>query len=274
MDVTQGILLGILQGATEFLPVSSSGHLVLGQLCLGIREPMLFFDISVHMGTLFAVCLVYFRDIQKICTAFIGFLSRMIQGERFSDILRSDEDFSLGIWILAASVPTAILGFFFKGFEEILFSSYLVVGIMLLITGMILAFSARLYQRKTFRPLSLKRSLLLGAAQGFAVLPGISRSGTTIVTGMALGLSRDKAARFSFLMSIPAIAGAQVLGIKDLAQKGMVIEPAVIWGTLAAFLTGFMALKVLLSLLNKGKLHYFSIYCLLAGLVVLILGNG
>ncbi len=273
MDVIQGILLGILQGATEFLPVSSSGHLVLGQLCLGIREPMLFFDISVHMGTLLAVCLVYFRDILNICTAFIGFIPRTLQGESFSDILRSDENFSLGIWILVASVPTAILGFFFKGFEEILFSSYLVVGIMLLITGMILAFSVRLYQRQTFTPLGLKRSLLLGIAQGFAVLPGISRSGTTIVTGMFLGLSRDKAARFSFLMSIPAIVGAQILGIKDVAEKGMIIEPAVIYGTLAAFLTGLLALKLLLSLVRKGKLHYFSIYCLVMGGTVLILGH-
>ncbi len=216
MDVVQGILLGILQGATEFLPVSSSGHLVLGQLFLGIREPMLFFDISVHMGTLFAVCLVYFRDIQRIFKAFFTFVPRRLRGETFSGIMASDPDFSLGIWILVASVPTAILGLFFKGFEETLFSSYLVVGIMLLITGMILACSGRLYHRKTFTQMGLKSSLLLGTAQGFAVLPGISRSGTTIVAGMALGivagmalgLPREKAATFSFLMSIPAITGA------------------------------------------------------------------
>ncbi len=272
MDVTQGILLGIIQGMTEFLPVSSSGHLVLGQLCMGMKEPMLFFDISVHMGTLCAVCLVYFSDLWQIFRALVSFVPRRLGGETFGAILRSDSHFALGLWIFCSCVPTALIGFFLKQFEVILFSSYLVVGCLLLVTGCILLYSKRLHEREEDNDLNCKRSMILGIAQGFAVLPGISRSGTTIVTGMKLGLSRDKAARFSFLMSIPAIVGAQLLGINDLAEKGMTIEPAVIWGTLAAFVSGFIALNILLALVQKGKLHVFAFYCWFIGAATLLLG--
>ena len=202
MDIHQGIILGALQGLTEFLPVSSSGHLVLGQLFFGITESVLSFDISVHMGTLMAV----------------------------------------------------------------------LVGFMLILTGLILWGSRRFYANEPGQvKFTLGRALWIGLVQGCAVIPGISRSGSTISAGLAVGLDRDTAARFSFLMSIPAIVGAQILSLRHTISQGLNIDPATICGTIVAFVTGLVALKLLLKLVHSGKFHYFAPYCWGLGLLVLVL---
>jgi len=264
MEIYQGIILGILQGLTEFLPVSSSGHLVLGQLYFNITESGLAFDIAVHMGTLAAVVVVYLKEIRAILASVFLFIGGS-RGET------RDENLVMAGCILAGSMPTAIIGFTLKQFEDVLFTSSVLVGGMLLVTGTILWISRRFYRDTTKGGgLTLKSALIIGVVQGFAVIPGISRSGSTIAAGMFTGLDRAKAARFSFLLSIPAIAGAQVVSMKDALETGVLIDPATIYGTIVSFVVGLMALKLLIRLVHAGRFHLFAPYCWLAGAFVLL----
>ena len=264
MEIYQGIILGILQGLTEFLPVSSSGHLVLGQIYFDITEAGLAFDVSVHMGTLAAVLVVYFSDIREI----LGAVFRFVMAPRQT---QTDENLNFAWCILAGSVPTAIIGFGLKQFEDILFTSSLLVGAMLLVTGTLLWFSKKYYRDTSVRGgLTLKRALFIGTVQGLAVIPGISRSGSTIAAAMFSGIDRATAARFSFLLSLPAICGAQIISIKDALENGGLIDPATIYGTIVSFIVGLAALKLLLKLVHKGKFHLFAPYCWLAGILALL----
>lgn len=266
MEIYQGIILGILQGLTEFLPVSSSGHLVLGQIYFKITEFGLIFDVSVHMGTLAAVVVVYFSDIKQMIISMVGFL-----GKKTRKSPGQDENLTMAWCIIVGSVPTAAIGFALKQYEHILFTSDLLVGSMLLVTGTFLWLSRKYYRDESIGGgLNLKRALIIGVVQGFAVVPGISRSGSTIAAGMAAGLDRTRAAKFSFLLSIPAILGAQVVSMKDALKTGALIDPAIIYGTLMAFVVGLAALKLLLKLVHTGKFHFFAPYCWLAGALVLL----
>jgi undecaprenyl-diphosphatase len=271
MEIYQGIILGIVQGLTEFLPVSSSGHLVLGQIYFKITEFGMIFDISVHMGTLAAVLVVYFSDIKLIVKSIINFLAKLAGRKPWVHLLKTDEDLKLAIFIIIGSVPTALIGLALKKYEHILFTSDTLVGCMLILTGTILWTSRRYYQNEGPEiQLDTKRAICIGIVQGFAVIPGISRSGSTIVAGMAAGLDRHRAAKFSFLLSVPAILGAQILGIKDAMETGFVMNSAIIYGTIMSFLVGLVALKLLLKLVHRGKFHLFAPYCWLAGMLVLL----
>ncbi|MBU1341639.1 MAG: undecaprenyl-diphosphate phosphatase [Proteobacteria bacterium] len=271
MEVYQGIILGILQGLTEFLPVSSSGHLVLGQIYFGITQSQLIFDISVHMGTLLAVIIVYFSDILSILRSAFGFLSKAVCLKPVSHLFKEDKNLQLAGFILLGSIPTAVIGLALKQFEDVLFSSQVLVGFMLILTGTILWFSRKFYFTENLKNgVGVKNALLIGITQGIAVIPGISRSGSTIAAGMILGLDRHRAAKFSFLLSIPAILGAQMLSIKDIIKHGLVIDPVTIYATIASFITGLIALKILLSLVHSGKFHLFAPYCWLIGALVLL----
>ncbi len=273
MELYQGIILGILQGLTEFLPVSSSGHLVLGQLFFGITESVLSFDISVHMGTLAAVLVVYRQDIFQMAASLMRFVSG--PGERSLKAFMADRNRKLATWIILGSIPTAVVGLVMKQYEHALFTNGALVGAMLMVTGLVLWLSRRFYGNVPDQvDFDLKRALTLGLAQGLAVLPGISRSGSTISVGLFLGLDRDTAARFSFLLSIPAIAGAQVLSLKDSFSSGLAIDPVTICGTIVSFITGLVALKLLLKLVQTGKFHLFAPYCWAVGAVVLWLNLG
>jgi undecaprenyl-diphosphatase len=270
MEIYQAIILGILQGLTEFLPVSSSGHLVLGQIFFEISEPSLAFNISVHMGTLGAVVVVYFTDIRSMLVSVLSGLAGLLKRQVIA--IESDDHLRLALFILAGSIPTALIGLGLKQFEAVLFSSPLLVGAMLLVTGTILWVSRRFYRSGPVGiPLDLKRALMIGVSQGLAVIPGISRSGTTIACGMFCGLDRQTAARFSFLLSIPAILGAELLSILESLEKGVQLDAAVIYGTLTAFVSGLIALKLLIKLVNAGKFHLFAPYCWLIGILVLLL---
>ncbi|MDD9302730.1 MAG: undecaprenyl-diphosphate phosphatase [Desulfobacter sp.] len=264
MEIYQGIILGILQGLTEFLPVSSSGHLVLGQIYFNITESALTFDIAVHMGTLAAVLVVYFSDIKDILVAVFQFLGGRLAKE-------NRENLNFAGCIIAGSVPTALIGFGLKQFEEILFTSSFLVGAMLMVTGILLWISRKYYRDTNANAgLTIKRSLFIGVVQGLAVIPGISRSGSTIAAGMFSGLDRIRAAKFSFLLSVPAICGAQVISIKDVLETGDGIDPAMIYGTIVSFIVGLAALKFLLKLVHTGKFHFFAPYCWLVGILALI----
>jgi len=264
MEIYQGIILGILQGLTEFLPVSSSGHLVLGQIYFNITEAGLAFDVSVHMGTLAAVLVVYFSDIREI----LGSVFRFIRAPGRAP---KDDNLSFAWCILAGSLPTALIGFGLKQFEAILFTSSFLVGAMLLVTGTLLWISKKYYRdTSTGGGLTLKRALFIGTVQGLAVIPGISRSGSTIAAAMFSGIDRTTAARFSFLLSLPAICGAQIISIKDALENGGLIDPATIYGTIVSFIVGLAALKLLLKLVHTGKFHLFAPYCWLAGILALL----
>lgn len=271
MEIYQGIILGILQGLTEFLPVSSSGHLVLGQIYFKITEAGLLFDVSVHMGTLGAILVVYFSDIKQIFISVFQFLAKAIRQEPAAYLFKTDENLKLAGFILMGSVPTALIGLVLKRFEHVLFSSAILVGCMLILTGTILWASRRYYRNeKTGAAFDVKRAVFIGIVQGVAVIPGISRSGSTIAAAMFAGLDRQTAARFSFLLSVPAILGAQVLTMKEAFEAGLAIDAATVYGTFFSFIVGLVALKLLLKLVHTGRFHLFAPYCWLVGALVLV----
>jgi len=271
MNTITSILLGIVQGLTEFLPISSSGHLVLFQNLFGLKEPELLFDAALHAGTLLAVC-VYFRgDLQQIISETWHFSAGLLKGhKRPRDIKESPYAlFALGVVI--GTCPTAIVGIVFRDTFENLFASVTLVGVMLGVTGLILALTRLTSPEYTDRKeVGLLTALAVGLSQGLAIIPGISRSGATIVCGMLFKLERNLAARFSFLLSIPAILGALVLQLKSegLHQVGPL---PLFTGFATSALVGLLALKILMGMVRKGNLSYFAPYCWALGLFVIAL---
>ncbi|MEW6616237.1 MAG: undecaprenyl-diphosphatase UppP [Thermodesulfobacteriota bacterium] len=273
MTVLQAIALGILQGLTEFLPVSSSGHLVIAQHYLkGFNQPGVLFDVLLHMGTLFAVLMYYWRDIIGILRSFITKVDA--PGSRKNvDCNSYDSQRKLGLLIIVGTIPTAILGFFFKDYVVILFSSVKLTACMLIVTGILLAIADRVKERKRkVSSLTFKDSVFIGFVQGLSITPGISRSGSTIATGLFRKIDGKDAAKFSFLLSIPAVLGAIVLEIPQASHIQAGEIPAYLLGTLSAMLTGILAIKFLIRTLKQEKLRYFAYYCWLLGSVVIAFG--
>ena len=267
MTILEAIVLGVLQGITEFLPVSSSGHLVLTQHFLGIKESQVFFDVMLHFGTLGAVIIVYYQLIGSLMRT--GFAT-LFQADFYRHprlTISNSPDLRLIWFLLLGSIPTGLIALLFKDSIEAIFGKPMVVAGMLIITGLILQLS-RLGQRRrqTETPLRAWHTPLVGIVQGLAIIPGISRSGSTISISLLLGLSPQVAAQYSFLLSIPAILGAVVLKFKDVGE--ITIAPAVIVaGTLTSFIVGYIALRFLLAMLNRGKFSIFSYYCFALGIV-------
>lgn len=249
----------MVQGLTEFLPVSSSGHLVLGQRLLGFTEPALMFDIAVHVGTLVAVVGVFWRDLWSILRGlFVWDDDEGREGRRL-------------LWLVVlGSIPTAIIGLLFKDLFESMFSSLLTVGVALLITGWLLLATALV--RSPGRPLERMgawRALLIGLVQGLAITPGISRSGSTISVALLLGVNRRVAAHYSFVMSIPAILGALVLQLHELGAPTTAQLSPMIMGFITAAISGYLALRTLLKIVQAGAFHWFAPYCFAVGLLAL-----
>ena len=261
MSILQAIFLGIVQGLTEFLPVSSSGHLVFLQSLLGMEEPQLFFDVMLHLGTLLAV-VVYFRsDIYKIIKGIGSLLKGSKQGQEGTRLL---------LWIIVATIPTGLMGILFKDWFESLFSKPKVVGMMLLITGLVL-FLTRWAKKegRTIEKMNWMDSIIIGIAQGIAIIPGISRSGATISTGLFCGLDRELSGKFSFLLSIPAILGATFL---ESQKIGSSLEVQIgLLGMAVAFLVGIFSLTLLIKIIKMGKIFNFSYYCCGMGILMIIL---
>ncbi|MCB2187418.1 MAG: undecaprenyl-diphosphate phosphatase [Deltaproteobacteria bacterium] len=258
MNLSQALFLGLVQGLTEFLPVSSSGHLVLLQNLMGLQEPEMLFDVAVHAGTLAAVLLFFRRDIGDMI---LGLISSRPEGQRGRRL----------IWlVLAGSVPTAVIGLLFRHQFEALFSNILAVGCALLLTGFLLFFTARVKPpRRNLERTGPGRAALIGLAQGLAITPGISRSGATISTAIFLGVERPLAAHFSFLLSIPAILGALALQLKDLPPDGGPGWAVLVAGALTAAVSGYLALALLIRVVTQGRLFWFAPYCWLAGLLAI-----
>ena len=270
MNAWEAVLLGIVQGLTEFLPISSSGHLVLFQNLLGFTEPELLFDICLHVGTLVAVCAVFVREIFAILSTLVQLPIRLKTEGGLGNLYRSDDQVRMAALIVVGSIPTAILGLAFKEIADHLFSAIWIVGVMLLITGSLLWFTGRL--NPVGRPLNkvgAKDALLIGLTQGLAILPGISRSGSTISVALYLGIDRTIAGRYSFLLSIPAILGALAVSIDASAFQTSISMAIILFGTVAATATGYLALKLLLLVVHHGKLFRFAPYCWVVGLLAL-----
>lgn len=251
----KALLLGFIQGATEFLPVSSSGHLVIGAHLLDFSQQSLLFDIMLHLGTLVSVMVVFRHDIGQMIAA----PWRWLQGVRSAEVRR----FLLwDCYIIVATVPAVLVGLTLKDQVERLFSSILAVCLMLIVTGALMLVSRRLVDRGN--ELTSWRALIIGVGQAMAIMPGLSRSGTTIVTGMMLGINRETAARFSFLMSLPAILGAAVLHVPEALQQPPPAEHLVNMaaGTLMSAVTGYLAIVLLLDIVRKNRLPWFGYYCL------------
>ena len=275
MTTLEAIILGILQGLTEFLPVSSSGHLVLLQQLLGLKEAELFFDVCVHLGTLAAVIAVFHREIKNIVLALPRLLTTAGKKDRALSEIESDPELKMALLIVIGSIPTALLGLVFSGIADRLFSSVLIVGLMLILTGLLLWLTrwpikgSRLPGIDRLNP---KNAFLIGIVQGLAIIPGISRSGSTISIGLLLGIEREMAARYSFLLSIPAIVGAGLLSLKDSFYEIDVSIEIPLVGAVTAAIVGYASLIALLQVVKKGGLHMFAPYCWLVGLLALIFG--
>jgi len=254
MTILQAVISGVVQGVTEFFPISSSGHLVLLHDIFGLERQMLTFDVFLHFGTILSVVVFFRRDI-----------SNMFK-----------KDMKLLKFIVIASVPTFIMGMAFRGVIEKSFSTPSAVGYLLVLTGLflLLASISAIYWKivRRSRPLGVKNSIVIGIAQGISVLPGISRSGATIGTALIAGLDEAEALKFSFLLSIPAVLGANVLKVRHI-YGNLVSGDAVVYlaGAIAAAITGFLVIKALFGILRKNLFFLFGIYCILIGAAVIIL---
>lgn len=275
MTLIESVLLGIAQGLTEFLPVSSSGHLVLLQHLFGMSEPELLFDLCVHAGTLAAVMLVLRKEVVEFVRGGIKtarFPAYAILGRAPGPFPFKDPAVRLFLLVVAGTVPTGVIGVVIQKTGKGLFASAPFAASMLLVTGAFLL-ATRFFPKgnKTVAGMGARDALALGLAQGMAVLPGISRSGATISTGLFLGVDRDTAARFSFVLSIPAILGAVVLEAASGGASGGAGPAALAAGALSAAITGYFALRVLLRIVSAGGLFWFSPYCFAIGGVALTL---
>jgi undecaprenyl-diphosphatase len=273
MNITEAILLGIIQGLTEFLPVSSSGHLVLFQHLHGLKEAELFFDVCVHLGTLLAVIVVFRLEIKNIILALMRFVSSSASKKTVLQKIEADPDLKMAFLIVIGSIPTAVLGFLFRGIADRLFSSAFIAGLMLMLTGLLLwitRWAATRVEQPGADRLTPQNALIVGVVQGLAIIPGISRSGSTISIGLLLGVNRETAAKYSFLLSIPAIIGAGLLSLKEgLSQTDLAIQISLL-GAGTAALVGYGALKSLLHVVRKGHLHLFAPYCWLVGILAIV----
>lgn len=284
MDWLQALILGLVQGLTEYLPISSSGHLELGKVFLGTEDVGLQFDVLVHVATVLSTLVILWKEIAWILKGLFVPLKGATQGESFLSRLSEEQRYAFNIII--SMIPIGVVGLCFKDMIEGLYEGneqvkIAVVGGCLILTSILLAFSyfAKPRPKEKISPMN---AFVIGLAQACAVLPGLSRSGSTIATGLLLGNKKEKLAQFSFLMVIPPILGEALLDLRHIISPGtkhaaevaagqMDTLPMVV-GFVAAFISGCFACKWMINIVKKGKLIYFAIYCALVGAGLLIFG--
>ena len=260
MGLLEAIILGIIQGLTEFLPVSSSGHIELGKAILGVemKDPLLF-SIVVHGATALSTIVIFRKDIANIFKDLFQF--KWNEGTKFASM------------ILLSMIPVGVVGILFEDKIEAFFEGQvLLVGFMLLVTGLLLYLTTKAGEKE--KQVSHKSALIIGLSQAIAILPGISRSGSTIATALLLGINKEKAARFSFLMVLPPIMGALLIKLKkyvggeaaDLAGSDLSTSILAV-GFIAAFLSGLAACQWMIKLVKQSKLQYFAYYCFIVGTI-------
>ncbi len=265
----EAAILGLVQGLTEFLPVSSSGHLVLGQYVLGLNtagSSDVTFEVLLHFGTVLSILTVYWSRVGGILSAFFGGVAHP---GTLKARYREESEFRLAIFILITMIPTGITYILFKDWLESAFNDPRFVCAMLLVTGVLLLLT--LLRKNPDGKISPLKALLIGIAQSAAMTPGISRSGSTICTSLYLNVEPEKAANFSFLMLLPVVIGATLIKGVGLIEIGLTIDwVPILVGTLAAYLSGIAAIRGMIAFVSRGKLHYFAIYLFIVGTIGLI----
>jgi undecaprenyl-diphosphatase len=255
VTLIEALILAVVQGLTEWLPVSSSGHLVITQKLLELNPPLIF-DVMLHLGTLIVVLIVFRNDIIDIIKA--------VAKRDFKT-----EEGKLALLIVVGSIPIGVIGFVFHDVIEPLFSNLLAVGIALIITGSVLFFSEK---RIGKRKMGFLDSLLVGLAQGVAIIPGISRSGMTVATGLLRKIDQATAFRYSFLLSVPAVLGATVMESRDIVMGNIEIAPLFL-GVIISMIVGYGSLKLLHRIVMSEKFHLFAYYCWVLGIVIILFMN-
>lgn len=259
MSLIQSLILAIIQGLTEFLPVSSSGHLAFFGKVAGLTEPDINFDILLHIATLFAVVFYYRKDLTNLT---LGLFNR---GDKIGF---AENSFKFLIFVIIATIPTGVIGLYFENKVEHLHSNLTVVGICFLITSLLLALTyiiQKNHKGKQLLELPYYVPFLIGIIQGIAVMPGISRSGSTIVLALVLGVMAKEAASFSFLISIPAILGAFILKLPDMT--GNLLTTNYLTGAIFAFIFGVLSIRLVEKLVVNSKLYFFSFYLIIIGII-------
>ena len=265
MTVFQAIVLGIVQGLAEFLPISSSAHLRLTPWLFGWEEPGLAFDVALHLGTLIALVWFFWQEWVTLTKAFFSGMKKLMTGAR--PFTESERRF---LWVTIATIPGGLAGFFLQGFAEGPFRNPVLNGVMLIVMGIILWVVDRYARQDRGVPeMKLKDAILVGIAQMFAIIPGVSRSGSTITAGRAIGLSREAAAVFSFMLSLPIIAAAVVFKGREAIAEGISIQ--LIAGVIAAAISGWLAIAVLLKFVARNNYAIFAVYRLIFGGIILVI---
>ncbi len=269
MEIIQAIIIGLVQGLTEFLPVSSSAHLIFAQQFLGIAEPNLAFDVLLHAGTIIAVLAYFWKDIIQMILAFFESLINLARGNFLAEV-KKDPYKKLTWLVIIGTIPVGLAGILFNEIIESLFTGISIPAFFLLITGCILYFSQRKNSGEVdLKNMTWKETIIVGCGQACALLPGLSRSGTTIATGLFLGLDKEFAAKFSFILSIPAILGAAVVQLKDVSGGNIDLFVWII-GFIVAVISGYLAISFLLKLIKEKSLDIFAYYCWIVGIIILI----
>lgn len=269
LNFFESIILGLVQGLTEFLPISSSGHLVLAKAVLNIQEAPLLYDIFFHFATVLAVFTLYRNDIIKIFFAFIRGILFAAKGKGWRKNYESDKYLRLAVFIIIGSIPAAFIGLAFENVIKNVFTSEKSVAVFLWITGVILISTVLTISKA--KQVSAGSAMLIGIGQAAALLPGISRSGATIATGLWLGIKPEDAVKFSFFLAIPAILGANIL---EFSAISMTVLKNEIWfllaGGITAYLSGLAAIIILMKIIQRGRFFWFGIYCLIIGAITYV----
>ena len=256
MEWIQVVILGIIQGLTEFLPISSSGHLVLAQHFMGIKSPGVFLEVILHMGTLCAILIYYYDDIRQLI---------------YSAYWNQGNSRMYFIQLIIATIPVLFVGLLLKDMIEVTFT-VLLVRYMLMITG-ILVGSTYFFKNRSRKELILISAFCIGIAQVFALLPGISRSGMTISVALILGIQHDKAAKFAFFMAIPVLMGAGILQVFTINFQSNLSVLTLLSGFISSAVTGYLVINWLLSVISRGKFYIFSLYCFMVSIFAYITIN-
>lgn len=272
MTILKAIILAIVQGITEFLPISSSGHLAILQILFNIKEGNVFFSQVLHFGTLLSILLVYHKQVINMIVEFFKMLGSLIKREK----IKLNHYQKLALYIILATIPTVIIALCIEKYLDQLYMSSLIIGLCFITTAFMIYFiDINIHGKNTMRitDAGVPKVLAIGAVQGVAALPGISRSGSTIFISHILGINKKDAVDFSFLLAIPAMLGGFILGLKDIFKEGSQVSFDInaIVGLIVSFITGVLAIRLIKVLIKKKKFHVFSYYLVVLGIICIVL---
>jgi len=255
------ILLALLQGLTEFFPVSSSGHLVIAKYFLKLHLPGAAFEAFLHFGTVIAVIVLFRKEIKELVISFFDSIKKLFQGENMENVLKNNLSSKLAWFLVISTIPAAMIGYAFSSYFETLFSKPITTSFMLMITGVLLWFGNKKKSsgNKNISEITYKDAIIIGLAQAIAIFPGISRSGLTVIAGLSRNLNREFAAKYSFILSVPIILGASMFKIWELSSLDINIYILILSGLMAT-VTSYGAMKIFITLLKNRKIYFFSYY--------------